>query len=69
MSLMKIRMEKYEIEENVKSLIYPRKEGSDSKYLEYDKVVFLLLFLFFVLEYGKVLRNILDILKGLDPIV
>ena len=47
MSLMKIRMEKYEIEENVKSLIYPRKEGSDSKYLEYDKVVFLLLFLFF----------------------
>ena len=44
---MKIRMEKYEIEENVKSLIYPRKEGSDSKYLEYDKVVFLLLFLFF----------------------
>ena len=69
MSLMKIRMEKYEIEENVKSLIYPRKEGSDSKYLEYDKVVFLLLFLFFFFEYGKVLRNILDILKGLDPIV
>ena len=37
MSLMKIRMEKQEIKENIKSLIYPRKEGSDSNIQNMEK--------------------------------